>query len=154
MWPKKKAHGGARATSEARSERAALRPHQTGTRPPERRRRPDCFRTDASNPRAKKKRAVALEATFPLSLPVSGRLGQEKGQEATFPLSLSVEHLHQASLGAIAIWLKMAILAPNLKRRPWKASWQIQFGCKIQFFAPNLDLGLLKPSGNYNLAVK
>ena len=49
----------------------------------------------------------------------------------------------------------MAILAPNLELRLSRPFGELQFGCKMAVFAPNLALVLLmKPSGNYNLAVK
>ena len=31
----------------------------------------------------------------------------------------------------------------------FEAIWQLQFDCEIAILAPNLDLGLLKPSGNH-----
>ena len=31
----------------------------------------------------------------------------------------------------------------------FEAIWQLQFDCEMAILAPNLDLGLLKPSGNH-----
>ena len=58
------------------------------------------------------------------------------------------------SLLAIAIWLWNGHFGSKFGAGPFEAFWQLQFGCEMAILAPNLDLGLLKPSGNFNLAVK
>ena len=58
------------------------------------------------------------------------------------------------SLLAITIWLWNDNFGSKSGPGPFGAFWGLQFGCEIAILVPNLDLGLLEPSGNYNLAVK
>ena len=58
------------------------------------------------------------------------------------------------SLLAIRIWLWNGHFGSKSGPRPFEAFWQLQFGYEMAIFVSNLDLGLLKPSGNCNLAVK
>ena len=58
------------------------------------------------------------------------------------------------SLLATTIWLRNGHFGSKSGPGPFGAFWQLQFGCEMAILAPNLDLGLLEPSGNYNLAVK
>ena len=55
---------------------------------------------------------------------------------------------------AIRIWLWNGHFGSKCGPGPFGAFWQLQFGCEMAILAPNVDLGLLEPSGNYNLAVK
>ena len=55
---------------------------------------------------------------------------------------------------AITIWLWNGHFGSKCGPGPFEAFWQLQFGCEMAILAPNLDLGLLEPSGNYNLAMK
>ena len=58
------------------------------------------------------------------------------------------------SLLAITIWLWNGHFGFKPGPGPFGVFWQLQFGCEMAILAANLDLGLLEPSGNYNLAVK
>ena len=82
------------------------------------------------------------------------------GHLAIFRIRTSIFYAKPGPEAFEAFWqwyfgCAMAILGPNLELRLSRPFGELQFGCKMAVFAPNLALVLLmKPSGNYNLAVK
>ena len=71
-----------------------------------------------------------------------------------WPLWLQIWTWAFWSLLAITLWLWNGHFGSKFGPRPFGAYWQLQFGCEMAILAPNVDLGLLEPSGNYNLAMK